>query len=214
MNKKFIANLRHEYKHDELLEKNISKNPIIQFEKWFADALEKDKNYANSMTLATANKNGKPTSRVVLMKGFDKNGFVFFTNYQSRKANNILENPFASLTFFWKEWSRQVHIEGKVKKIPLEESDEYFNTRPVGSRLGAIASQQSKIIPNREFLERKINELEKYFENKKITRPENWGGYILIPNRIEFWQGRENRLHDRILFTKEKSRWKIQRLSP
>lgn len=215
INKKFIANLRYDYKEDELSEKKISKNPFQQFEFWFADALKKDKNYANAMTLATADDKGKPSSRIVLMKGFDKNGFTFFTNYQSRKAKSLSENPFASLTFFWKEWSRQVHIEGKAKKVSGKESDEYFQSRPRESQIGAWASKQSEVIKNREWLEQQVEELSICFENKKIPRPPHWGGYILIPNKIEFWQGRKNRLHDRFLYTKQKnSHWKIQRLSP
>jgi pyridoxamine 5'-phosphate oxidase len=208
-----IKNIRRNYKLTQLLEANIDDNPFNQFSKWFDLVLKKRELQPNAMFLATATKKGKPSGRVVLLKNFDKTGFTFFTNYNSRKGKELEENPFASITFLWLEFERQVRIEGKIKKISKKESEEYFNFRPLKSRIGALASNQSEIIPDRKFLEIKFTELEKKF-GKNPPMPKNWGGYKLIPSSFEFWQGREDRLHDRICYKKNKSSWKIFRLSP
>lgn len=208
-----LKNLRLSYECDQLLESNVSNNPFIQFSLWFDLVLKAEISEPNAMTIATADKNGMPSARMVLLKGFDETGFTFFTNYGSRKGKELSENPFASLLFWWKEFERQVRIEGKINKISREESQEYFNVRPLKSRYGALASNQSEVISNRELLENKFAYLEKQFgDNPPI--PENWGGYKLIPNKFEFWQGRQDRLHDRICYEKVKDEWKIYRLQP
>jgi pyridoxamine 5'-phosphate oxidase len=215
MNKKTdLASLRLTYSQNELLEKNVLTNPFKQFAHWFDEALNAQVLEPNAMHVATIS-DGKPHGRIVLLKGFDENGFVFFTNYESNKGKEIAENAFASLTFFWGDLERQVRIEGKIKKVSAEESDEYHNSRPRGSQIGAWVSKQSKVITGRQVLEDRLLALEKQFENSEIIpRPPHWGGYRLIPDRIEFWQGRPNRLHDRILYSKVANDWKIERLSP
>jgi len=213
MNKKTdLASLRLNYLLNELVEENVLKNPFKQFEKWFNEALEAQILEPNAMHLATVS-NGKPHGRIVLLKGFDENGFVFYTNYESNKGKEIGETPFASLTFFWGGMERQVRIEGNIVKTSAQESDEYFQSRPHGSQIGAWVSHQSSIVTRQE-LEQKQQELEALYANKTIPRPAYWGGYRVIPERIEFWQGRPSRLHDRILFTKVENDWKIDRLSP
>ena len=213
MNKKTdLASLRLNYLLNELVEENVLKNPFKQFEKWFNEALEAQILEPNAMHLATVS-NGKPHGRIVLLKGFDENGFVFYTNYESNKGKEIGETPFASLTFFWGGMERQVRIEGNIVKTSAQESDEYFQSRPHGSQVGAWVSHQSSIVTRQE-LEQKQQELEALYANKTIPRPAYWGGYRVIPKRIEFWQGRPSRLHDRILFTKVENDWKIDRLSP
>ena len=213
MNKKTdLASLRLNYLLNELVEENVLKNPFKQFEKWFNEALEAQILEPNAMHLATVS-NGKPHGRIVLLKGFDENGFVFYTNYESNKGKEIGETPFASLTFFWGGMERQVRIEGNIVKTSAQESDEYFQSRPHGSQVGAWVSHQSSIVTRQE-LEQKQQELEALYANKTIPRPAYWGGYRIIPERIEFWQGRPSRLHDRILFTKVENDWKIDRLSP
>ncbi|WP_337044243.1 pyridoxamine 5'-phosphate oxidase [Emticicia sp. 17c] len=213
MNKKTdLASLRLNYLLNELVEENVSENPFKQFEKWFNEALEAQILEPNAMHLATIS-NGKPHGRIVLLKGFDENGFVFYTNYESNKGKQIAEVPFASLTFFWGDLERQVRIEGEIVKTSSEESDEYFQVRPRGSQIGAWVSRQSSVISKAE-LENRQQELEKYYADKTIPRPPYWGGYRLIPEKVEFWQGRPSRLHDRILFTKNGNTWKIERLSP
>lgn len=215
ISKKFLATLRFQPKKGKLDEKMVSKNPFQQFRKWFAIAAKKNISEPNAMVLSTAGKNGKPSSRVVLLKDINDKGFVFFTNYGSRKGKYLIENPYASLTFFWKELSQQIHVEGRVRKISPKESDEYFNTRPFGSKVGATISPQSEVIPDRKFLENKMISFTNNLKDENIPRPKIWGGFIIIPERIEFWKGRESRLHDRILYTRQKnSRWKIQRLAP
>jgi pyridoxamine 5'-phosphate oxidase len=210
-----IADIRKEYKKEVLSEENVHQNPFRQFERWWGDALSGSIDEANAMTLATATKQGKPSARTVLLKGYDERGFIFFTNYESKKSGDIAENPMVSLLFFWKELERQVRIDGVVEKVSEKESDEYFSSRPPGSQVGAWASPQSAIIPSREILEKKASEIEKSFEGKKIVRPPHWGGFLVRPIQIEFWQGRPNRLHDRIIYTKtEDDQWKIQRLAP
>lgn len=214
MNKTDVAALRQSYTQNELLEENVLENPIKQFGKWFSEALKAQILEPNAMTLSTVSA-GKPHGRIVLLKGFDENGFTLFTNYKSNKGNDVAETPFASLTFFWGELERQVRIEGSIEKISAEESNEYFHSRPRGSQIGAWVSNQSSVIAGREVIEQHLLELENQFkEVEVIPRPAHWGGYCVNPERIEFWQGRPNRLHDRILFTKVGDDWKIDRLSP
>lgn len=214
MNKTDVAALRQSYTRNELLEENVLENPIKQFGKWFSEALNAQILEPNAMTLSTVS-GGKPHGRVVLLKGFDENGFSFYTNYRSNKGNDVAETPFASLTFFWGELERQVRIEGSIEKVSEIESDEYFHSRPRGSQIGAWVSNQSSVIAGRDVIEQRLTELENEFKNLDvIPRPAHWGGYCVNPERIEFWQGRPNRLHDRILFTKVGDNWKIERLSP
>lgn len=213
MNKKTdVASLRLNYLLNELVEENVLENPIKQFEKWFNEAIEAKVLEPNAMHLATIS-NGKPHGRIVLLKGFDESGFVFFTNYESNKGKEIAEVPFASLTFFWGAMERQVRIEGQIVKTSAAESDEYFQVRPRGSQIGAWVSKQSSIV-SRDELEARQQALEAQYGDGFIPRPAHWGGYRVIPEKIEFWQGRPSRLHDRILFTDIDGSWKIERLSP
>ena len=209
-----IADIRKDYKQLSLNETDVATDPVDQFSKWWEEAIASDIDEVNAMTLATANQAGRPSARIVLLKGFDNNGFVFFTNYNSHKATDIAGNPFASLVFFWKELERQVRIEGSIEKVPAADSDNYFDSRPQASRIGAWASPQSNVIAGRQVIEEKVKELEQQFENKTIKRPEHWGGYIVKPILIEFWQGRQSRLHDRIQYTIAAEGWKIERLAP
>ncbi len=212
MDENTLINLRKNYEKGELLEDKIDKNPFRQFKIWFDDVLESHIYEPNAMILSTCSEN-KPSSRVVLLKGFNESGFKFFTNYNSRKGKELSSNPNAALLFYWMELERQVRIEGRIEKLSREESLEYFNSRPLESRYGALASNQSEIIPNREYLEKKFYELkEKFGDNPPM--PDNWGGFILKPEMFEFWQGRPGRLHDRIAYEKVNSNWKIYRLSP
>jgi len=210
-----IASIRKEYKLRSLDEKNTDIDPIKQFEKWWGEVLQSNVDELNAMTLATADKKGKPSARVVLLKAVTPEGFVFFTNYESHKGMALKENPQACLVFFWKELERQVRIEGMVEKVSVEESDEYFSSRPAGSKIGAWASPQSTVIASREILEERVAAFEKKFTGAEIERPPHWGGYILKPLLLEFWQGRPNRLHDRLQYTMtEQGSWKIERLAP
>jgi pyridoxamine 5'-phosphate oxidase len=210
-----LAGIRKEYRLQSLLEKDVDVNPIKQFEKWWQQASESNIEEANAMTLATCTCDGKPSARIVLLKGIKENGFIFFTNYDSKKGKQINDNPFVSLVFFWKEIERQVRIEGQAKKISKHESDAYFSSRPLESRIGAWSSQQSAVIKNRETLEINAAEYTNKFQLQDIPKPENWGGYMVIPNLVEFWQGRPGRLHDRLQYTvSENSNWKIERLAP
>ena len=210
---KNIRHLRKNYEMHQLSESNIDMNPFIQFRLWFDLVLKANIIEPNAMTIATANKNGMPSVRVVLLKGFDETGFTFFTSYRSRKGKELSENPFASLLFWWKEFERQVRIEGKIEKISRKESENYFQIRPLKSRYGALTSEQSEVVESKEVLEKRFCELEKQFGDNP-PMPENWGGYKLIPTRFEFWQGRQDRLHDRICYEKVKDDWKIFRLQP
>ncbi|MEO6489218.1 MAG: pyridoxamine 5'-phosphate oxidase [Ferruginibacter sp.] len=210
-----ISAIRKEYKLQELDEQNVLQDPVKQFEKWWQDVLNSNIDEVNAMTLATVGSAGTPSARIVLLKGIDEKGFLFFTNYESQKGKALKENPSACLVFFWKELERQVRVEGIVEKLPGEESDEYFNSRPEGSRIGAWASPQSQVIPSREILEENFVGLSMKFTGQNIERPPHWGGYILKPSMVEFWQGRPNRMHDRIQYTMvEGKTWKIQRLAP
>ncbi len=209
-----IADIRTDYKLMTLTESDVANNPFDQFTKWWQQAIHSQIDEVNAMTLATVTKEGKPDARIVLLKDFTEQGFVFFTNYHSKKGKEIAGNENAYLVFFWKELQRQVRISGTIKKISAEESDRYFYSRPSGSRLGAWSSPQSEKISSRAILEE--NEkvyLEKFGE--QIPRPGHWGGYVVIPNSIEFWQGRSNRLHDRLQYSlKENNHWEIERLAP
>lgn len=209
-----IAKLRREYSLKLLNESDVSTNPIAQFEFWLNEAIDSQLPEPNAMTLATSTFEGKPSARVVLLKQFNAEGFSFFTNYDSRKGKNLLQNPYAALVFFWPELERQVRIEGKVSKVSDSESDKYFRTRPEKSKIGAWASPQSRVIPSRRYLENLMSDFDEEFQHKSIVRPKNWGGYILKPTLFEFWQGRANRLHDRIQYTFINEKWVIERLAP
>jgi pyridoxamine 5'-phosphate oxidase len=232
-----LSDFREDYQRGALDRAALGANPIAQFESWFREATGEQSQTRwrkigialfklwsaicnhrppdiNAMTLATADKGGRPSTRTVLLKAVDERGFIFFTNYDSRKGRELAENPQAALTFFWSELERQVCVAGSVTKLPAAESESYFKTRPRGSRIGAWASSQSEPVPDRAFLEARWHELEKRFPGD-IPLPPNWGGYILKPERIEFWQGRPSRLHDRFSYSRQvDGSWKIERLSP
>ncbi len=214
LTKETIQNLRQDYKVAQLNDNDIEKNPVKQFEKWFSEALTAEIYEPNAMTLATANKSGKPNARIVLLKGFDDNGFSFYTNYLSTKGKEIKKNPQVCLVFFWGELERQVRIEGKVEKLSKEASERYFHSRPVGSQIGAIVSPQSQTITDRKTLATKVEELTLQYEGKTIPKPAHWGGYIVKPTAIEFWQGRRSRLHDRIKYDLINGKWQTSRLAP
>lgn len=209
-----LNNLRVDYAQRQLLESEAAADPFHQFQQWFEEALAAEPNHANAMTLATCTREGKPSARVVLLKSWDQRGFVFYTNYNSRKASELLENPRASLVFWWQGLERQVRIEGHVEKTAEEEADDYFQTRPRESQIGAWASAQSEIIPDRSTLEQRFQEIARAYENQPIPRPAHWGGFRLAPESIEFWQGRPNRMHDRLRYRRLASGWVIERLSP
>jgi len=213
MNKSY-QNIREEYLHAKLDEDSVLKNPFEQFDKWMNEALEAKVPHPTSMILATAKSDGQPSCRIVLLKNVTESGFVFFTNYESHKGRQLTENPKAAITFFWMAMERQIRIEGEVEKTSKDISDDYFNSRPIESRLSAAISPQSGIVKNRQSLESAKQKLQKDFPEGDIPRPENWGGYILKPHYFEFWQGRESRLHDRIIFKKAESEWEIHRLAP
>lgn len=210
-----IADIRKDYMLQSLLEKDVEADAIGQFDKWWEEAVRSEITEVNAMTLATASADGVPSARIVLLKGYDKRGFVFFTNYESFKGKQLAENPRACLLFFWKELERQVRITGLVEKVSDAESDAYFNSRPEGSRIGAWVSPQSQVIANRQWLEEREKGFVKEHSEKPLARPSHWGGYRINPICIEFWQGRSNRLHDRIQYTlKEDATWLIERLAP
>lgn len=208
------ADQRREYISKEFDIKDTDKNPFTQFEKWFGEAMEIDPQDTNAFMLSTCSKEGKPSSRIMLLKGVDDKGFVFYTNYLGRKSKELIENPFASILFFFKELHRQIRIEGRIEKVTREESAEYFHSRPVESQVGAWASIQSSKIESRESLEKKFKDYDKEYEGKEVPLPDYWGGFRLIPDYFEFWQGRESRLHDRISYEKENDSWVQSRLSP
>ncbi len=210
-----IADIRKEYIHHSLDESDVAAHPIKQFDLWWSELLQSKVDEVNAMTLATASADGFPSARIVLLKGYDEQGFVFFTNYNSYKGQQLEENPRACLVFFWKELERQVRVTGLIEKVSAAESDAYFHSRPHSSRIGAWASPQSQVIPNRELLKAKEEELKTAFEGKEIPRPLHWGGYRVRPITVEFWQGRPSRLHDRIQYSlEEDGSWKIERLAP
>jgi pyridoxamine 5'-phosphate oxidase len=209
-----IADIRKDYKLQSLEEKDVANDPFTQFGKWWQQAIDSQIDEVNAMTLCTVSAEGKPQGRIVLLKGFNEHGFVFFTNYKSNKGNQLAHTPFASLVFFWKEVERQVRIAGTVVQVAAEESDSYFHSRPIKSQLGAIASPQSQHIESREVLEKNMMALEEKYANQTIPRPAHWGGYRLIPETVEFWQGRSSRLHDRIVYSKNHTVWQIERLAP
>lgn len=209
-----ISSIRKDYQLKSLSETDVDAHPIDQFGKWWDEALISKIDEVNAMTLATVSQDGRPSARIVLLKGFDENGFVFYTNYESEKGQQLIKQPVASLVFFWKELERQVRIEGTCEKVSDRESDEYFHSRPQGSQLGAWASPQSRVIKGRSVLEENIKQLEMRFSKETIHRPSHWGGFRVIPDKVEFWQGRSNRLHDRILYQKSSDGWAISRLAP
>lgn len=204
------------YEKSQLLENQIKENPMEQFRNWFLEANENpDVSEANAMAISTLENDGCPRTRMVLLKAYTWEGFIFYTNYESRKGKAIESNHKACLHFFWPTLERQIIIKADLERLPENLSDGYFQSRPKGSQLGAVVSPQSQVIPNRDYLENKLKDLEKEFENKEVPRPENWGGYLAKPYEIEFWQGRPNRLHDRIIYElQEDYHWKISRLAP
>lgn len=212
---KEIAAIREDYAKSSLSESDVLKTPIEQFSKWFNEALNSAVIEPTAMVLSSVNEQGKPSSRVVLMKDIKATGISFFTNYNSRKGQEIIQQPFVSALFFWPELQRQVRFEAEVEKLPKSDSDEYFASRPRGSQIGAIASPQSAVIENRLALENRVAEVEAEMEGQDtIPRPEFWGGFLLKPYRVEFWQGRSSRLHDRIVYLYEQEEWQINRLAP
>jgi pyridoxamine 5'-phosphate oxidase len=210
-----LATLRRNYALETLSETDVLPDPVSQFAVWFEEASSSQLPEPNAMTLATATREGRSSARIVLLKGFDKQGFVFFTNYESRKGEELAENPQAALLFAWLELERQIRIEGRVEKVTPEESKIYFQSRPKGSQIGAWASPQSRVVGSREVLEKRAEALRQEFsEAKMLPLPSFWGGFRLRPEVIEFWQGRESRLHDRIRYTRAGEGWKIERLAP
>ncbi len=209
-----VQHLRQSYKSSTLVEDKINKDPFKQFEIWFNDALKAEFIEPNAMNISTVNSNGDISSRMVLLKGFDEHGFVFFTNYESNKASDIASTQQAALTFWWDKLHRQIRIRGTVEKVTRKESEEYFHSRPRGSQIGAVASKQSEVIQDYAYLENEYKTIEDQYENQEIPCPKHWGGYRVMPVEFEFWQGRPNRLHDRIRYFKTDIDWKIERLSP
>lgn len=209
-----IADLRLNYTRQQLNESEVDPDPIRQFQIWFEQAVSAQLPEPNAMTLATASREGVPSARIVLLKGVDPRGFVFYTNYESRKGRELADNPRAALVFLWNVLERQVRIEGTVERVSDQETDAYFHSRPLESQLGAWASNQSQVIPGRPVLEQRFQALKQTYQNQEVPRPPHWGGYRVIPHLIEFWQGRPNRLHDRLCYRLEGTRWVIERLAP
>lgn len=211
-----LSDYRKSYEKSELLENNIPEDPINLFHRWFHEVEDfGGVDEVNAMTVSTIGLDGFPKSRVVLLKKYNDEGFIFYTNYNSEKGKAIMNNPHVCLSFFWHSMERQVIIKGIAKKVPEGVSDGYFDSRPEGSRLGAIVSNQSEVIPSRTYLDEKLKDLEQYYEGKEIVRPSHWGGFIIEPKEVEFWQGRANRLHDRIRYSLQSNfDWKIERLAP
>ena len=214
MSKSKISQIRSEYNLQSLNESDAYPNPFKQFERWLNEAIEAKCNEPTAMTFASSTFEGKPSARVLLLKEYSEKGLVFFTNYESKKGRQILQNPYGAIVFFWPELQRQVRLEGTVKKSSEEQSDSYFKTRPDKSKIGAWASPQSQVIPNRRYLENLKSDFHEEFSGKIITRPPNWGGYIFSPSLFEFWQGRPNRLHDRLQYTPQNEAWVVERLAP
>lgn len=210
-----IADIRTDYKLKSLGEEDVAEDAIVQFGRWWDEAIASKVEEVNAMTLATATSEGEPDARIVLLKDYSEEGFVFFTNYNSQKGAELHQNPKAAMVFFWRELERQVRISGNIEKVAAADSDAYFHSRPLQSRIGAWASPQSTVIPNREELEKRVAGYEQQFAGNEVPRPPHWGGYILKPQKIEFWQGRSNRLHDRIIYRKTVSgNWNRERLAP
>jgi len=210
-----IADIRKDYMLKSFTETAAAQDAITQFTAWWKDAISSEIDEVNALTLATATKEGKPSARIVLLKGYDENGFVFFTNYNSHKGQELAVNPQACMVFFWKELERQVKIEGSIEKVSEQESDDYYFSRPIGSQVGAWCSPQSTVIASRNIIEENVKKYEAQFAASPITRPAHWGGYRLKPQLFEFWQGRPSRLHDRLQYTLQPDgNWKIERLAP
>lgn len=209
-----IADLRLDYTRQHLNEADVDPNPIRQFQLWFDQAIAAEVPEPNAMTLATATPTGVPSARVVLLKGLDDRGFTFYTNYESRKGEELIANPHAVLVFWWAALERQVRVEGTVTKVSVAETDAYFESRPITSQLGAWTSDQSRVIPNRDVLEQRFEDLKAQYQNQAIPRPPHWGGFRVIPHTIEFWQGRPSRLHDRLRYSHQAGQWVIDRLAP
>jgi pyridoxamine 5'-phosphate oxidase len=208
------SRLRKEYTRAGLDKGDVDPDPIVQFHEWFEKVIEADLHEPNAMILATATGEGRPSARTVLLKGYDEQGFIFYTNYEGRKARELEANPTCTLLFYWGELERQVRIEGRASRLSTEVSDAYFLSRPRGSRLGAWASEQSRPVEDRSVLEERVKALEAEYEGREIPRPPFWGGYRVEPEVIEFWQGRENRLHDRLVYRRSEGEWTIERLQP
>lgn len=209
-----VSNIRKSYDKSVLEQTDLNPDPIAQFQTWLDKALETDILEPTAMTLATATPDGKPSARMVLLKGVDERGFSFYTNYDSRKGQELGANPYAALILYWDELERQVRIEGKVEKLPREASEAYFKSRPYGSQIGALASHQSKVLESRKPLEERTQMLKERYGEGEVPLPESWGGYLLKPTAIEFWQGRPSRLHDRLMYVREGDNWRVVRLSP
>jgi pyridoxamine 5'-phosphate oxidase len=214
INQKQLANLRVDYSLKSFDDTDLNENPIYQFSSWLKDAIHAEVNEPNAMTLATVKENGAPSARIVLLKGFDENGFVFYTNYNSNKGTELSKNPNVALVFCWLELQRQVRIEGRVEMVSKAESDDYFQSRPLKSQIGAHASKQSTLLKSRLELENQFTYFEELFSKKPVIRPEHWGGFRVEPHLIEFWQGRQSRLHDRFVYTKFLDTWERCRLAP
>lgn len=210
-----LGNMRKDYQQQPLRRHDLAENPMQQFDQWFQEAIAFGVNEANAVVLATADKHGRPSARVMLLKHYDEDGFVFFTNYESRKSIEITQNPHAALVFWWKEQVRQIRIEGSVVKADEAMSDQYFTGRDREANIGAYASKQSQVIANRKYLDNQFEQCNDKFKGiDPLPRPDFWGGYLLIPAAVEFWSGGEKRLHDRFIYTKVNGNWKIERLAP